>query len=306
MDLDEYQAASGATDVLPDGLEGTRLALLGLVGEAGSAAAVAKKAHRDRPLRSLRDELHDELGDMLWYAAAVARRQGLALGDIARANLSKSGDLFGPPKLPDLFDDQLPEDEQLPRSLRIRFSTAEDDDGVTRCRMVAVGEPLRELTRRRWAQWGRSPDVDGQIGDPIDDNAEITDYYRYHDVIHLGHAAKLGWSPVLRSLLGRKRRTDTDLDRIQDGARAVATEEGLAAIVFRQLEQGGFVADDAVPFELLSQVRWSVRGHEVADVAPSAWRATYEDCARVLRHLIDNEGGTVVADLNRRELRAES
>lgn len=306
MDLDEYQAASGATDVLPDGIEGTRLALLGLVGEAGSAAAAAKKAHRDRPLRSLRDELHDELGDMLWYAAAVARREGLHLSDIAGGNLAKSDDLFGPPRFPDLFDDRLPVEEQLPRSLRIRFTTARDDDGVTRCRMVAMDDPLRELTRQRWAQWGRYPDVDGQIGDPIDDNAEVTDYYRYHDVIHLGHAAKLGWSPVLRALLGRKRRTDPDFDRIQDGARAIATEEGLAAIVFRQLEQGGFAADDAVPFQLLSQVRWSVRGHEVADVAPSAWRATYEDCARVLRHLIDNEGGTVVADLNRRDLRVES
>lgn len=306
MDLDEYQEASGATDVLPGGLDGTRLALLGLVGEAGSAAAAAKKAHRDRPLRPLRDVLHDELGDMLWYAAAVARRQGLSLGDVARGNLSKSGDLFGPPKLPDLFDDDLPEAEQLPRSLRIRFTTAVDDDGVTRCRMVAMDETIRELTRQRWAEWGRSPDVDGQMGDPIDDNAEVTDHYRYHDAIHLGHAAILGWSPVLRSLLGRKRRTNHDLDRIQDGARAIATEEGLAAIVFRQLEQSGFAADDAVPFELLSQVRWSVRGHEVADVAPSAWRATYENCARVLRHLIDNDGGTVIADLNRRELRVES
>ena len=302
MDLDEYQAASEATDVLPDGLDGTRLALLGLVGEAGSAAAAAKKAHRDHPLRSLRDQLHDELGDVLWYAAAVARRQDLQLGDIASGNLSKSRDLFGPPSFPEFFDDNLPTDEQLPRSMRIKFTTTLDDDGVTRCRMVAADEPLRELTRQRWAEWSKSPDVDGQIGDPIDDNAEVTDYYRYHDVIHLGHAAKLGWSPVLRGLLGRKRRTDPEMDRIQDGARAIATEEGLAAIVFRQLEQSGFAGDNVVPFDLLSQVRWSVRGHEVADVAPSAWRATYEDCARVLRYLIDNDGGTVVADLNGREL----
>ena len=37
-----------------------------------------------------------------------------------------------------------------------------------------------------------------------------------------------GWSPVLRSLLKLKRKTDPELDENQDGARATIIEEGIA------------------------------------------------------------------------------
>ena len=66
MDLDEYQLRSAETDVLPEGIDGTRLALLGLVGEAGSAAAAAKKDYRDVATQALSDLLRNELGDMRW------------------------------------------------------------------------------------------------------------------------------------------------------------------------------------------------------------------------------------------------
>lgn len=74
-----------------------------------------------------------------------------------------------------------------------------------------------------------------QIGNDLDDNAIQDDGYRYHDVIHLAHATVLGWSPVLRALIGDQRRHVGDCDRLQDGARAKAIEEGLAACVFNYL-----------------------------------------------------------------------
>ncbi|HYH75309.1 MAG TPA: hypothetical protein VD735_05110, partial [Candidatus Saccharimonadales bacterium] len=53
------------------------------------------------------------------------------------------------------------------------------------------------------------------------------DGYRFHDALHLGLLAVTGWSPVMRSLLGLKRRSDPIVDTIEDGGRAIVLEEGL-------------------------------------------------------------------------------
>ena len=48
---------------------------------------------------------------------------------------------------------------------------------------------------------------------------------RLLDVIHLAHASVLGWSPVLRALMGAKRKSVHDLDRTEDGdIKGVANE----------------------------------------------------------------------------------
>ena len=41
--------------------------------------------------------------------------------------------------------------------------------------------------------------------------------YRWHDALHLAHAACLDWSPVLRSLAGLKRRSDSLTGHFEDG-----------------------------------------------------------------------------------------
>jgi hypothetical protein len=74
--------------------------------------------------------------------------------------------------------------------------------------------------RRRPALW-----------DLLDDNSEHDDVYRYHDVFHLAHMTVLGWSPMMRALLHRKLSGMPAVDRIQDGGRAIAIEEGLTAHV---------------------------------------------------------------------------
>lgn len=96
LTLDQYQEDAFTTAIYPDkgeGIEGYGLtyAVLGLAGEAGELANIAKKIIRD----GMPDEwtttnkLAAELGDVLWYVAAVASELGLELGDIAAANLEK-------------------------------------------------------------------------------------------------------------------------------------------------------------------------------------------------------------------------
>jgi NTP pyrophosphatase (non-canonical NTP hydrolase) len=62
--------------------------VLGLCDEAGEVAAKFKKCLRgDKPLSI--DALCDELGDCLWYLAAVAREAGIPLSSVAMRNLEK-------------------------------------------------------------------------------------------------------------------------------------------------------------------------------------------------------------------------
>src|SRR5207244_8919514 len=70
------------------------------------------------------------------------------------------------------------------------------------------------------------------IGSRLTDNKIEEDDYRFHDVFHLGYAAILGWSPVIRALFKVKRKSRPKIDEAEDGARAVLIEEGTATWIF--------------------------------------------------------------------------
>jgi NTP pyrophosphatase (non-canonical NTP hydrolase) len=78
MDINDYQRQAAGSDILPS--DEFTLPLLGLAGEIGSLAAELKKRQRDALVyRGFRDEVREELGDLMWYAAALARRCDLDL-----------------------------------------------------------------------------------------------------------------------------------------------------------------------------------------------------------------------------------
>jgi NTP pyrophosphatase (non-canonical NTP hydrolase) len=59
-------------------------ALLGLFGEIGSLVSALKKSRRDTDgYFGYRAAIVEEIGDVLWYAAAVARRGGISLAEAA-------------------------------------------------------------------------------------------------------------------------------------------------------------------------------------------------------------------------------
>lgn len=65
---------------------------LGLCGEAGEVAEKVKKIVRDsegRVTEESRAAIAKELGDVLWYVAALCKEFGLNMGDVAQANLDK-------------------------------------------------------------------------------------------------------------------------------------------------------------------------------------------------------------------------
>ena len=102
MDFNEYQKAAMETAVYPNEIkkfdqEDTELlrvsyTIFGLVGEAGEIAQKLKKLLRDKRgfvSQEFRHQISLELGDVLWYCAALATELGLNLDDVVQSNLNK-------------------------------------------------------------------------------------------------------------------------------------------------------------------------------------------------------------------------
>lgn len=91
----EYQRKAAKTAVYKDEHRMTYPAL-GLTGEAGEIANKVKKILRDDydlvELTVKEQELAKEIGDVLWYCAALASDLGLDLSKIAQDNLDKLQD----------------------------------------------------------------------------------------------------------------------------------------------------------------------------------------------------------------------
>jgi NTP pyrophosphatase (non-canonical NTP hydrolase) len=87
LTLDAYQAEALKADRAPS----TKLAfpLLGLFGETGTLLSVVKKKQRDAAsYLGYAPHVLEEVGDVLWYFAVVARRGGVSLSEVAR-NLNR-------------------------------------------------------------------------------------------------------------------------------------------------------------------------------------------------------------------------
>lgn len=91
MNFNEYQERAKKTAVYP---EKHRIVYpaLGLNGEAGEVAEKVKKVIRDNDGEISATErlgIIKEIGDVLWYAAALAGDLGIKLDDIAVTNIKK-------------------------------------------------------------------------------------------------------------------------------------------------------------------------------------------------------------------------
>ena len=126
---------------------------------------------------------------------------------------------------PHLFDQDFPEGEQFPRQMTMLLTENINPDAV---------DP-RSVTMT----------VNGaRVGDPLTDNNYRDDGYRFHDVFHLAHAAILGWSPILRALMKRKRRSNPELSRREDGRPSMIAEEGIVAMLFSYAERRNFLKSE--------------------------------------------------------------
>lgn len=99
-----YAKDAAATDRGSDGLS-LSFPLLGLYGETGSLLSVVKKKQRDiASFLGYAEAVSEELGDVLWYLATVARRGGICLSAIAAATLDSGYSDWGQQDLAVTFE----------------------------------------------------------------------------------------------------------------------------------------------------------------------------------------------------------
>ena len=204
----------------------------------------------------------------------------ISLCDVARKNLRKIQSRWPEKRnfIP-FFDEAFSEEEQIPRSLDVEF------------RHIQRGGKKVVILRCNGLNFG----------DRITDNIDDPDFYRFHDIFHLGYAVYLGWSPVLRTLLNCKRKSDPQVDENQDGARARIIEEAVSAVVFSRAKEMKFYAGiDHVDYDLLKTIREFVRGFEIDKVPLWQWETAILEGYRVFRSLRENSGGSVSLDMPNR------
>ena len=100
MQLNEYQTEARRVSKVQDDDTPYFWAIwgLGLAGEAGEVADHVKKLLRDDDGRlsdSRAEDMAEELGDVLWYAARLASVAGFSLDEIAQRNIAKLKALQG-------------------------------------------------------------------------------------------------------------------------------------------------------------------------------------------------------------------
>jgi len=286
MELLEYQRQAARTDQHAHAdADPLLVPLLGLAGEIGTLQGEYKKRLRDGSAHEgFQSKVAEDLGDILWYSAAVASRLGLNLADIAAANLAKTRARW----LPGLrvagtafYDDGFPATEQLPRRFTVVFEEIGTDRGM-RVQMTLDGAP---------------------VGAPLSDRAYEEIGYRWHDALHLAYVACLGWSPTMRGLMQRRRKSKPLLDEIEDGGRAVVLDEGIAAFTYDYARQHRYLDGvTAIDDHLLKTIRSAVVGLEVEDKTAADWEHAVLQGFTVFRELWHNNGGTVIADLHARTL----
>lgn len=234
------------------------------------------------------------LGGISWHLCAIASLYGLDMDEIAKANVEKAGARRNDGHHTPLHDRKFPENEQLPRHFEIEFRSLEEDTS----QMYWNGEKL---------------------GAPLKDQHFEPDGYRFHDVMHLASAACLGWSPVLRDLMGIKRASCPDTKQAQDGGRSAVVEELVIKFIHWEAARRAkelhpntpasdrvlFQPNAEIPFSLLKQVRAVTVGHEVYANKYWEWELSIREGYRVFHQLREHDGGTVYVDLERRCLRFE-
>ena len=289
MDLNEYQRLANQTDQQPesesreDDPRGIMVPLLGMAGEVGELLSEHKKWLRDGESYKLFPErVKEELGDLLWYLTNVATKHGIELEDVADFNLQKIGRRWqhvsnGVRQLR-LPDEDYPMKERFPRKMVVNIN----EDGSNHVIMT----------------------IDSvQVGDPLKDNRYEDDGYRFHDVFHLTYASVLGWSPTLRALMRRKRRSDPAVDEVEDGGRARVIEEGIAALVFSYAERRNFLdGAERVDYDLLRTIKDMTSHLEVSARTEGDWERAIMTGFDIWRQVKAKGRGRIHADLERGEI----
>jgi NTP pyrophosphatase (non-canonical NTP hydrolase) len=257
--------------------------LLQLAGEVGLLVI----DHEAGRLTDNQSALAGRLIAIMRSLAQAANEAGVTLEAAAVKNLAKIFDRWPRERIyPEPLDAHAEADERLPRDLYVDVFEREV------CGQTYVFQRCNGIN----------------IGDRLTDNAMNADDYRFHDVFHFAYVAVLSWSPVVRSLLRLKRKSDPRIDEAQDGARATLIEEGVTTWIFSQAIKLDFFADmkrGDLPFDLLKHVRQFVAGYEAEHCPLWLWEEAILEGYAAFRFLRQHRRGHIHIDMKNHRLAIE-
>lgn len=198
----------------------------------------------------------------------------ISFGQVINENIKKISSRFIRPNNSDLpiFDLNYPEFEKLPEKFEIEFVQRTEHHQAMRWNGVFIGDPLTD-----------------SIKDP--------DGYRFHDVFHFSYATILHWSPTFRALIKHKRKSNPEIDRAQDGGRAIVVEEGLSAWIFNIAKENSlFAGRKSLTFDMLKNIAKIVKGFEVEACPLILWEEAILKGYDVFREVDKNNGGIVIGN----------
>ncbi|WP_156308885.1 nucleotide pyrophosphohydrolase [Sphingobacterium endophyticum] len=182
----------------------------------------------------------------------------------------------------DFFDENYISGEQIPRYFRVSFKEV-GSEKKNEVQVIFNGSK--------------------QLGDIINDNSYDNDYYRYHDIFHYSFAALLGWSPCGRAMMKRKRKSNPLIDEIEDGARAIITEEAISMIIFNEAKRKKFFKGKSkISKTTLRIIREMTENFEVNVRTSEEWEYAILQSYAAFRFLISNQGGIIEFDTVNRKL----
>jgi NTP pyrophosphatase (non-canonical NTP hydrolase) len=228
--------------------------------------------------------LKHRLATILNALVKAANEAGVSLEEAARNNLRKIFDRWPRERVyPPPLDTAYSVHERLPRYLTIDIFERE------------VGGKLYVFQQCHGIN----------IGDRLTDNAVEPDDYRFHDVFHYAFSAVLTWSPVTRALFRLKRKSVPDVDEVQDGARALLIEEGIATWIFGQAKELQFFAGMAagdLSFDMLKTIRQFAAGYEPEACPLWLWEDAILQGYEAFRFLQANRRARLTIDVGQRKL----
>ncbi len=187
------------------------VALYGLAGETGSIHTLYKKRLRDGDrFTGFQDRVKEELGDILWYLTRYRE---------SRRALAPMRSLY----------------KILRKPRRAGYRRARMTGSILMNTFLRTSN-FHEFTAQFVASVEDSVSKvevlidEERLGAKLNDNSYVPDGYRFHDIFRMTCVALLGWSPVVRALLKRKRKSDRETDQVEDGGRAIVIDEALVAL----------------------------------------------------------------------------
>lgn len=125
------------------------------------------------------------------------------------------------------------------------------------------------------------------------------DGYKWHHIFHIALLVNLGWSPVIRNLLGLKRRSNITIEKTEDSPRPHIIEEGILSYIFQlYLRNRLFTNENTIKKDVRDFINKYTQNLEVSKVENNLWNKAIIEGFKYWNLLKINNGGVIKLNMS--------